>query len=500
MTNFKKATIFGLVGWGILAVSSVLQYPKILAQKCYFAQSWLFCSAQPSVLSKFILIFLLFIIFSCLVSSGVFLWKMFKDGEKPKSKKQILGIAALFVFLAALVVPFGSGDVVFYFWAGKSISAGTVNVFTQDWPRENHFVQPAFKVMDRFPYGPITARAFGAVYDLSHDNVVVFIILWKLIVLLFFALCGWLVYKFLDLSDDNNQKSNFWLLWFLQPAALFEWIVHGHFDSIWLAVVVLALILAKRKTWWLVLPCLVVGIWIKFIPIFFIPWFVIKWWQEINLQNWKKMLGGQVVGIAVSVAVTILVWAKFWQGPAVFELIAKLSKWAVMSVFALLYYSLEPLFKFVIGTSYHWYLTRLMQFGLLAVILYLMYPFLKKALMVVLKKDVFSESSFLAAFFVSMAAYVIFWQKAFWPWYIVWLFPLGVMAYAKSQNEYIKKITAWATLSPLFFYFVWMLNYQITGGGDATAKLWFFYYVVLSVLAYPIYKIFKWRKKNFDLS
>lgn len=500
MSNFKKAIGFGLVGWLTLAIFSVLQYPKILAQSCYFGQGWLFCPSQLGALQKFVLISLLFVVFSCLVCSGVFLWKMFKNGEKPKSKKQIIGVVAFFVFLAALVVPFGSGDVVFYFWAGKSISSGTVNVFTQDWPRENHFVQPTFKVMDRFPYGPITARAFGVVYDLSRDNVIAFIILWKLISVAFFSLCGWLVYKFLDLSEENSQKSNFWLLWFLQPAALFEWVGHGHFDSIWLVFIMLALILAKRKTWWLVLPCLVVGIWIKFIPVFFIPWFILRWWQEVDRQNWKKMLGGQVVGVAISAAITVLVWAKFWQGFAVFEIIAKLSKWAVNSTFAVIYYSLEPLFKSVAGANFHWYLTRFVHLGLLGLILYLMYPFVKKAIMVIFKKDTLGESDFLSAVLVSMVVYIVFWQKAIWPWYMVWLLPLGIMAHIKSRNECMRRVVAWITLSPLFFYFVWMFHYQVTDGGDATINLWFYYFVVLSVFAYPAYNLFKLRKTGFGIA
>ncbi len=499
MTNLKKAISFGLIGWLALAIASVSQYPKIAAQACYFGDGWLFCASHLDTTAKIILVVLLLVIFSCLVCSGFFLWQAYKQSENPGSNKKILAIAAIFVFLAALVVPFGSGDVVFYFWAGKSISSGAVNVFTHTWPRENHFVQPPAKIMDVFPYGPITAHMFGAVYDLSHDNVVTFIILWKLIVILFFSLCGWLVYKFLDFSSESAQAKSFWLLWFLQPAFLFDWVAHGHFDAIWLVFILLALISAKRKMWWLVLPCLTVGVWIKFIPVFFIPLFAVKWYQEINWQNWRKMLGGQLVGAAISAAITVWSWQKFWQGPAVFKTIAMLSKWAVSSTFAVIYYSLESLFKSLIGANFHWYLTRLVQFGLLAIILYFMYPFIKKCVLVILKKDTISESEFLTALFISMVLYIIFWQKAIWPWYMVWLLPLGIMAYVKSGNEYMKKITAWITLAPLFFYFVWILNFQLTGGGDATAQLWFWYYMVLSVFGYPVYNLIKLRKINFNI-
>ncbi len=119
--------------------------------------------------------------------------------------------------------------------------------------------------------------------------------------------------------------------------------------------------------------------------------------------------------------------------------------------------------------------------------------------MVILKRDTLSESDFLTALFISMVVYIVFWQKAIWPWYMIWLLPLGIMAYIKSQNEHIKKITAWITLSPLFFYFVWMFNFQITNKGDATMNLWFYYYMVLSIFAYPAYNLLKLRRVGFNI-
>ncbi len=498
MSYLRKAITFGLSGWLALALFSVLQYPKIVGRACYFGMSWLFCSAHLSAGLRVTLVCLLFLIFTCLVYSGFFLWKFYQNREKEPYSKKIVWIAALFIFLASLVVPFASGDVVFYFYAGKAEHAGT-DMFVQEWNRENHFVQPPAKLNDKFPYGPVTARVFGALYAISHDNVVIFILLWKVVVGLFFFLLGWLLWKFLDTSSNAVEKNNLWLLWLLQPAALFEWMVSGHFDAIWLVFILIALIFAQRKKWWLVLPCLFIGIWIKFIPIFFVPWFVVKWWQDIDGQNWKKMLGGQLAGILISAIITVLAWGTFWRGFIVFDTISKLSKWAVSSTFAVLYYTLAPLFNFLIGVNYHWYLTRFVQFGLLSVVLYFMYPFIKKSLLVIFRRAVLSEVDFLNAFFVSMVVYMIFWQKAVWPWYTTWLLPLGIMAYIKSKNEYIKKITAWITISPLFFYFVWMLNFQITNGGDATMHLWFFYYVVISVFVYPSYYLYKWRMVNYNI-
>ncbi len=483
-----------------MALFSVLEYSKIAQQACYFHINWLSCSAQLSGALWVGMVVLLFMIFSCLVLSGLFIWKSFCAKERI-SNKNILVSIIIFIFLSFLVVPFGSGDITFYYHSGKTVQAG-INPYTQAWLWENPFVPPVVnkEYKHGFAYGPITAHVFSAVYKLSNGNIVIFIILWKMLMILFFSLCGLLFFKFLDFSKGSAEENHFWLLWFLQPAFLFEWIAIGHFDSIWLAFILLSLVLVKRKTWWLVLPCLVVGIWIKFIPIFFLPWFVLKWWQEVNWQNWKKMLGGQAIGVAISIAITMLSWAKLWQGFTVFETLARISKWAAMSTFSLIYYSLAPLFRSAIGADFHWYLTRFVQFGLIALILYLMYPFLKKAVMVILRKDIFSESEFLSALFVSMLVYVIFWQKAVWPWYIIWLLPLGIVAYVKSENNYIKKITAWITLSPLFFYFIWGFYYQITSGGDATSKLWFYYYFVISIFVYPMYNLFKWRKTGYGIN
>lgn len=496
MSNFKKAVIFGLLGWGTLAGFSVAEYSKILAKSCYFGQSWLFCSENLNSPLKAILILSFAFSIICLVCSGIFIWKSFKAKEEISTKKTIVTVI-LFLFLALLVVPFSSGDIVYYFYAGKAEQHTDLNLFTQDWYRDNYFVNPPVKYFnERFPYGPLMARTFGAVYQLSQDNVLAFIVLWKITVMILFLFGGWLVYKYLKSMGCDFSRNGFWLLWCLQPLMLFEGLSTGHQDILWLVFVILAILFAQKKKWWLVLPALTVGIWIKIIPAFFIPFFIVKWWQDVHKDNWTKLVGQQIIGVALSVLITILSWGHFWNGLGVFTTLGKMSKTAGGSTFAAIYYSLKPLFQFLIGANFHWYLTRVVQFSLIALVLFMMYPIIKKMFLILFKKASWSETEFISVLLASLLVYMIFWHKWVWPWYMLWFFPLAIIANVINVSKYLKRAAIWIILSPIFFHVIWLINFKLTGG-DANAQLWFYWYMVISIFAYPAYNLFKLRKIGY---
>ena len=62
------------------------------------------------------------------------------------------------------------------------------------------------------------------------------------------------------------------------------------------------------------------------------------------------------------------------------------------------------------------------------------------------------------------------------------------------EDKYLKRAAVWISLSPLWFHVIWLFNYLVTNGGDAAGKLWFYYFMVLSIFAYPGYNLFRWRK------
>ena len=135
------------------------------------------------------------------------------------------------------------------------------------------------------------------------------------------------------------------------------------------------------------------------------------------------------IGLAIACLITILSWKRYWIGPSVFDAIILQSKWAIMSVFAVIYYSFKPLFVWLLADRAHWYLTRLAQGGLLLAILYLVYPIIKKCLAILFRKEKLESGEYVQMMLVFLAVYMMLWQKSFWPWYGAWLIPLSLIVY-----------------------------------------------------------------------
>jgi hypothetical protein len=496
---FSKIFLFSLAPWLFLALSSVLKYKQIWASNCYFQVGWLFCSNASGIFQKTILGLAIPIIFGCFIVYGKYLWDLLKNGTAEQGLKGKYYYFIIIVFLALLVVPFGSSDMSYYFNAGKAMENG-LNPYVQDWPNQKDFIFPVEKnIITSFSYGPIVASMFRFLYAASGGSVLMFMILWRIITLLFFIICACLLYKLIKLYKLNLTWENFFVLWFTQPLLLFEWIVNGHFDVFWLVFLLLALLFSFSKQWWLVVPCLTIGIWFKFIPIFMVPWFVLWWWQGVARDNWYKQLTQAVVGLFLGAVITYFSWLPYWTGFGVFKSVIIQSKWAVISYFAIIYYSLKPSFVLFLGDNAHWYLTRITHAVLLSVALYLVWPYVKKIIQLIVKKQKWQDLDFITAIFITMFTYLFIWQKSFWPWYGAWLLPFGIILSLKKQGSpYVRSIIGWISLSPLTFYAVWIINWMKTGN-DGGNQLWFYYYFVLTVSAYPLYLIFNWRKKNYFL-
>ncbi|EKE06855.1 MAG: hypothetical protein ACD_18C00255G0001, partial [uncultured bacterium] len=288
------------------------------------------------------------------------------------------------------------------------------------------------------------------------------------------------------------KKNNWYLFFLLQPIFLLEWVVAGHFDGLWLIFVLLAFIFAEKNNWAFVIISLTIGIWIKFLPVFVVPWFALWFYQNINRQNWIKNIAQVIIGLFSSLVLSWLVWYKYWVGFEVFNSILLQSKWAVNSLFTVLYYSLKPLFVFF-TPNFHIYLTSLVQGSLLIFFLYMIYPLIKGIYVILLKKKKWDSSKYILATFISLLAYLLIWQKSFWPWYMTWILPFGILSFLLFENKLTKNIIIWISTIPLFFYIPQLIF------GDNTTYLLFYYFVFFVILLYPLIQLFKWRKNNYEL-
>lgn len=495
----KKYFYAYVFSWLVFFGFSVVRYAQILANKCrFFTNGWLACAPQSDLdgLQVFVIIFLIIAAFACFLWVTRLLWQSNDQTiDIPKKLKYILlGLGVLAVF----VVPLGTSDMPYYFSAGKAMSQN-LNPYFDKWTLQVDFSdRGAFAPTAGFPYGPIMALASGLFYRISYDNVLVFMLAWKFFMLLTLVACGFLTMKLAEMLSGGKNSTTWYVLWFAQPILLFEWLVNGHFDGLWLLSVLLAIYAAHTKRWWLLAPALVVGVWIKFIPILLAPFFALWWWQDINMQTWKKNISQMAFGLVIAGLITFFSWQPYWAGPAVFASIISQSKFASMSIFATAYYSLKPLFVWLLADQAHFYLTRLVQGTLLLAVIYLLYPIIKKCLAVLFRKTKLESGEYVQTIFIFMLVYLMVWQKSYWPWYGVWFLPLSLIAYKVYQHPYVLKIGMWFCLSsPIYHILSW-----ITLRTDAISKdeLWFYYLSVGITMVYPLYLIFKWRQKNFALT
>lgn len=486
-----------VISWLVLLGLSIARYAKIFAGQCaFFTDGWLMCAPQSqlSSLEKFGLVFLIVSVFVCFLLAAILFWKN-NDSTSWLTKKLKwlllgLGIAAVFV------VPLGTSDMPYYFSAGKTISQN-LNPYFDQWIFQVDFSSPLLRIPENgFSYGPIMAGIFLWLYNLSGGQVLIFILLWKFFMLAALAGCGILTMKLANLFSNNKDTAAWYMLWFAQPIFLFEWVVNGHFDGLWLFFLLLAIYAAHSKRWWLVIPALTIGVWIKFIPIFVFPFFALWWWQSLDKQTWKKSIWQMGLGLVIAGLITVLSWRPYWVGPHVFDAIILQSKWAVMSIFSVIYYSLKPLFVWLLADQAHWYLTRLVQGGLLLTIVYLLYPIIKKCFAVLFRKEKLESREYVQMILILLAVYMMMWQKSFWPWYGVWLIPLALIVYKTYRHPSVLKIAAWFSLAaPLYHIIIWVTLRNDAPYGDNL--LWFFYLTVGSAMLYPLYLIFRWRQKSF---
>ena len=484
----NKYIISGLLGWLLLAFFSIARYESIASGSCYFFSFWPACGNYSSLTYKIGQTILLLASFILIAFSAKHFINLFNENKYVSNA--LFYVSFIFILLAFLVTPFASADLNYYFNVGSAVNQD-LNPFIDDWQITNNFIYPPqANWTNGIMYGPLTLSLLSLFTFLSGNNVIIFALLWKILMIGIFALCGFLIYKIAK-PHIQTSKTTFFFFWLTQPLLLFEWISNGHFDGLWLILILSAYIFATKKMWWLVFPSILIGTWIKFIPILMLPWFVLWWWQATDKNNWKNNLGQLTIGIMASSAITYLSWSKHWEGWQVFKAIGIQSKWAVSSIFSVIYYSLRPIFD-LISTNPHWYLTRLVHLILLALALYFFYPYLKKIYSVILKKEKMSEMDYLKAISVSLIIYLFIWQKSFWPWYLSWLAPLVLII--QYKDNIFKKIFAWISIAPLFFYIPQMMN-------DADMHyLWFFYYVVILIMAYPLVQLFKSRKNDYKSS
>lgn len=495
--------LFGLcLGWGTFAILALRSWPLVHQMQCAFEVGWVQCRRMLLPDTREFMIIGVVALFLLLASGG---WAasqflFVKDGAQKKWPLWLPFFASLFALAAFVILPFGSSDMLYYFGAGDAVSRG-INPYTESWERPTmaRLTGGEDQAIQGFAYGPIMLSSFSLLVQLSGHSPFVFVWVWKALMVASIIVMALIFCRLLQ--EQKLEISPVWLLtiFFLQPLLLFEWIGNGHFDSLWIIPTLLALWAAKKSKWVWVALWFCLGIWIKFLPALIAPWFVLWWWQERREQSGRKIFSEAVAIIGITLVLTIVSWWPYWSGLSTIKPILLQTKWAVMSVFASLYYTFKPAFVFFFHEQAHWVLTRFVHAGLFGVGLWLGWPILREMWGIVRGKVRWSMSQYSLAIFVSLCLYMGIWQKSFWPWYPLWLLPFALLAWQQSTETYIFRFMRWLMMMSFVFYPVWFATWHLIGV-DAAPELWFSWIITLVVWLIPLVWLWQWRRKSYSIT
>lgn len=407
----------------------------------------------------------------------------------------VLTVVFLGILVAFFSVPFNTHDSSYYFGAGKAVYE-KINVYTTHWPMHNQFQCPQKEIsVQGVAYGPVALWMFEGVYLLGAKTFFGFEFIWKLLMICALVAIGALTAQIIPRHEQTKEV--FIVLCASFPFIVWQVIGSGHFDALWIVAVLGSLVAAQKKRWWVAFVLLTIGTWIKFLPILVAPWVVLWWWQDTIKGNWKKNIGQMIIAIIVSAGVTIVSWARWWDGLKTLQSILLQSKWAATSVFSALYYSALPFAQDLLGDGYHWALTRIIHAILIVGVAYLLYPLGVRVWRVCLKKESWSSVEYIIAITVTLSVYIILWQKSFWPWYVAWLILLFLHKNIR-EHLYIRAIALWFAIAPLVFYII-LIGYNVAYKEDVVGQLWFNWLMVVLLWTYPLVVLMRWRKKGYAL-
>lgn len=453
--------------------------------------------ARATMGSSMVSIILLLVAFVCFGVAVVAAYQLPRGAVTHRHTQKFLLLALL---CAIVVIPVNGHDVSFYASAGSTVHHG-INVYATSWTVTDHFSCPeAIGPVDGMMYGPLSVRLFELVTTIAPTPLI-FLIVWKLIMvatLLFFVFLMKRIHRAITGREDADR-----LVWLIavQPFLVWQWVGSGQFDGLWIVTTLLAILYALRQRWVWVIPLLVIGIWIKFLPLLIAPWFVLWWWQSLGMGKRKNQLIETGVGLLIGLLLTLLAWTGFWQGTRVFHALILQSKWAVNSLFSAVYYSFRPLFTTLFDANGHWFLTRLVHLVLLGGAVYFLVPLFCQIYQVFRRRLVWTPSDYLRAIFVSLLMYLMIWQKSFWPWYVSWVLPFGLLTYiCQPTHRTLRRLLLWLSIAPLGFYIVWFTMLALLPNIDPTQTLWFNYSIVLGLWAYPFSLLWQWRKNHYSLN
>lgn len=405
---FRKNKV--LIFWGILI--EVIYLSVIILENIF-----------PALLEKKILLYSFFIISS--LSFLILLTKKIKISESKTTLKIIILFSIIFNLTLLFSFPLGPGDIYNYLFRAEVFTVYHQNPFLiapVNFPQNplSKYISDLAKSTPTI-YGPLWMIISFLPALLSFNNIFVGVMIFKLLAIMFFFLCFWIIYKIISLLDFD-KKNKYFLLFLWNPLLLFEIANEGHNDIIMVFFILLALYYLIREKFYSVIPLLTLSVMIKYISIIIIPFFLIFILKQKNksnkffiniIKNWKFI----IINLIISLIIIITLFAPFLNSNQIFQgilhqagmiskshlsffpfIISQISN-EVLVVKIISYFAFFLFYLFILFHNQPQNIKQLINKILLAFILYL----------------------FVASF----------WLQA---WYFIWIIPLLIITGKKYYN------------------------------------------------------------------
>jgi alpha-1,6-mannosyltransferase len=263
------------------------------------------------------------------------------------------------------------------------------------------------------PYGPFWTRIEAASVE-AASGVLPAVRLLKLVVTVASLGSALLIWRILGLvRPERRVLGTLAYLW--NPVVVIEIAGEGHNDSVMVFFVLLALLLAIEGRGSGSLVAMSLGVLTKYLPLFLVPLQIAYLWRA--RRSTARFAKQTIVGLAVSVVVTLILFAGMWVGVDTWNgLRASARAGSTGSTPTMVAHVLAQIWPSP---------TLTMITGSLALVLFLAY--LGKV-----QASVTSTTSLLSACAAVSVAYVLFASPAYWPWYVV--MPVALLTLVPSTS------------------------------------------------------------------
>jgi hypothetical protein len=289
-------------GWGFLRPANLLtiDIPALAGEDYLYLHR---PTAQIRLVAGFILLSLFYL---------YGLWAAARVDDR-KAWSLVLGAAALFAGLLVFMYPFGAADIFDNIIHGRILSEYGGNPFQQvpTAYREDPFFPYVAWIHQTSAYGPVWELMAGGVAGVIGSQFIPNVIAFKILPGAFWLASGYIVIRVLREHAPQYALSGA-LLWFWNPAVLYETWGNGHNDPVVVALMLAAVWLLLEERHSLAFLSLTIGALVKYIPALLMPAAVFVALRKLASTH-KRLPYLATTGLS-AIAVTGLAYWPFWTG------------------------------------------------------------------------------------------------------------------------------------------------------------------------------------------